>query len=81
MLVNSILVLCVRICPQDCIRDETTMNKHKKSRQGKIEFEHLIIWSFHTFEQPDMNVKLRVTTLSENRKKIDCFGVDGYCNH
>ena len=44
-LYNSILILCVRICPQDCIRDGTTMKKHKKSRQDKIEFEHLKIWS------------------------------------
>ena len=70
MLVNSILILCVRICPQVCIRDGTTMKKHKKSRQGKIEFEHLKIWSCHTFKQPELNVKLRVTTLQENRKKL-----------
>ena len=56
------------------------MKKHKNSRQGKIEFEHLKIWSCHTFKQPDLNVKLRVTTLQENRKKINCFSVDGYCN-
>ena len=37
MLVNSILILCVRICPHACIRDETTMKKHKNSRQDKIE--------------------------------------------
>ena len=30
MLVNSILILCDRICPQACIRDVTTMKKHKK---------------------------------------------------
>ena len=81
MLVNSILVLCVSICPQVCIRDRTTMKKHKISRQGKIEFGHLKICSCHTFKQPDLNVKLRVTTLQENRKKNDCFSVDGYCNH
>ena len=33
------------------------------------------------FQQPDLNVKLRINTRQENRKKIDCFGVDGYCNH
>ena len=79
MLVNPILILFVRICPQVCIRDGTTIKKHKNSRQGKIEFEHLKIWSCHTFKQPELNVKLRVTTLQENRKK--CFSVDGYCNH
>ena len=30
MLVNSILIQCDRICPQACIRDGTTMKKHKK---------------------------------------------------
>ena len=57
------------------------MKKHKISRQGKIEFEHLKTWSCHTFKQPDLNGKLRVNTLQENRKKIDCISVDGYCNH
>ena len=46
------------------------MKKHKNSRQGKIEFEHLKIWSYHTFKQPDLNVNLRVTTLQENRKNL-----------
>ena len=46
------------------------MKKHKNSRQGKIEFELLKIWSCQTFKQPDLNVKLRVTTLQENRKKL-----------
>ena len=70
MLLNSILILCVRICPQACIRDDTTMNKHKKSRQGKIECKTLKIWSRHTFKQPDLKAKLRVTTLHEQRKKL-----------
>ena len=70
MLLNSILILCVRICPQACIRDDTTMNKHKKSRQGKIECKTLKIWSRHTFKQPDLKAKLRVSTLHEQRKKL-----------
>ena len=52
------------------MRAETTMKKHKNSRQGKIEFEYLRIWLCHTFKQPDLNLKLRVTTLQENRKKL-----------
>ena len=46
------------------------MKKHKNARQGKIDFEVLKIWSSHTFKQPDLNVKLRFTTLQENRKKL-----------
>ena len=60
----------VRICPQACIRDGTTMKKHKKSSQGKIEFERLKIWSCHTYKQPDLIAKWRVTTLQVHRKKL-----------
>ena len=81
MLINSIIILCVRVCPQDCIRDGTRMKKHKNSGQGKIEFERLKIRSCHNFKQPNLNANLRVTKLQEHRKKIDCFSVDGYCNH
>ena len=41
MPVNSILTPCVRICPQDCIRDRATMKLYKNSRQGQIEFLRL----------------------------------------
>ena len=70
ILFNTFLILCVRICPQVCIRDRTTMKKYKNSSQGKIEFKRLKIWSCHTFKQPDLNAELRVTTLQEHRKKL-----------
>ena len=54
--------------PQACIRDGTTMMKYKNSGQGRIEFERLKIWSCHTFKQPAVNAKLRVTTLQKTRK-------------
>ena len=57
------------------------MKKDKISRRDKIEFERLKIWSCHTFKQPDLDAKLKVTRLHEHRKKNDCFSVDGYCNH
>ena len=38
--------------------------------QGRIEFERLKIWSSHTFKQPELNAKLRVTTQQEHRKKM-----------
>ena len=63
MLVSSILILCVRICSQACIRDGTTMKKHKNSRHHKIEFEGLKKISSQIFKQPELNAKLRVTTL------------------
>ena len=56
------------------------MKKHKNSSRDKIEFECLKIWSCHTFKQPDLDTMLKVITLHE-QKKIDCFSVDGYCNH
>ena len=46
------------------------MKKHKISRRDKIEFERLKIWSCHTFKQPDLDAKLKVTTLHEHRKKM-----------
>ena len=69
MLINYILILCVRIIPQACLRDGTKMKKHKVSRLDKIDFERLKIWSSHTFKQPDLNAKLRATLLQEHRKK------------
>ena len=36
MPVNSILVLCVRICPQDCVQNGATMKKHKVQRNSKV---------------------------------------------
>ena len=38
--------------------NQSTMKKHKNSRQGKIEFDYLKIWSCQTFEQPELIVKL-----------------------
>ena len=79
--VNYILIpLCVKICPQACMRDGTTMEKHKRSWQGKIEFEWFKIWSSHIFKQPELNEKLKATSLQEH-KKNNCFSVDGNCNH
>ena len=46
------------------------MTKHKNSRQGRIEFKRLKIWSCHNIKQPDLNAKLRVTTLQEMRNNL-----------
>ena len=43
-------------------------DKQEKSRQGKIEFEQLKIWSCQILKPPDLNVKLEASTLQENRK-------------
>ena len=40
---------------QDCIRDGTTIKKHKNNRQGRVEFDRLKIRSCHNFKQPDLN--------------------------
>ena len=70
MLINSILIPCATVCPHAYIRDAATMKNFKNSMQGKFEFVPLQIWSCHNFKQPDLNIKLRATTLQENRKKL-----------
>ena len=81
MLVNSILILCVRICPQACIRNGTTIKKHEISRQGKIEFKTFenMVKSYFRATRPECIIENYYTTGLQ--KKIYCFSVDGYCNH
>ena len=39
------------------------------------------IWSCLFIKNQDQNVKLSAFLFLENRKIIDCFNVDGYCDH
>ena len=57
------------MCLKACIRDGTTMKKHKSLKQGNTKFVRLEIWSCHIFEQPGQKLKLRATALQEDRKK------------
>ena len=78
MLVNSILILCVRICSQVCIRDRTTMKKHKhKARQNRVRtFENMVMSHFQA-TRPECKIESYYT--AGTQKKIDCFSVQ--CNH
>ena len=70
MPVKFILIPCVRLCSQVCRRDGTKVKKKKISRQGKIEFECLKIWSCHFFKQPDLDVNLKATKTTGTQKKV-----------
>ena len=72
---------CVKICQQDCTRNGSLTLKCRNSRLDIIELATLRIWSRLFIKNQDQNVKLRAFLHLENRKKIDCFNVDGYCDH
>ena len=72
---------CVKICQQDCTRDGNLTLKCRSSRLDIIELATLRIWSCLSIKNQDQNVKLRAFFTSGKHKKIDCFNVDGYCDH
>ena len=72
---------CVKICQQDCTRDGCMTLICRNSRLDIFELATLRIWSCLPIKNQDQNVKLRAFLHLENRKKIDCFNVDGYCDH
>ena len=72
---------CVKICQQDCARDGSMTLICQNSRPDIIELVTLRIWLCLFTTKQDQNVKLRAFLHLENRKKIDCFNVDGYCDH
>ena len=57
---------------------DTDMQKFKARHNRSHKFENMVISS--TMNK-DQNAKLRVFSDLENRKKIDCFTVDGFCDH
>ena len=62
---------CVKICQQVCTRDVSLI----------IELATLRMWSCLFIKNQDQNVKLSAFLFLENRKIIDCFNVEGYCDH
>ena len=52
-----------------------------KSRLDITDLAILRTWSCLTTKKPDQNAELRASTHLEIKKKIDCFNVDGYCDH
>ena len=60
---------CVKICQQDCTRDESLILKCRNLRLD-IKLAKL---------RPECKIESFFT--SGKQKKIDCFNVDGYCDH
>ena len=81
MEVSSSTSQCVKRCQQDCIRDGSLTLICRNSRLDIIELTTLKIWSCLFSREQNQKVKSRVFSHLENRKKIDCFNVDGYCDH
>ena len=81
MQVSFTLSQCVKICQQDCTRDESLTLICRNSRLDIIEIATLRIWSCLFIKKQDQNVKLRAFLHLKNRKKMTFFNVDGYCNH
>ena len=65
---------------QDCTRDGSLTPICRSLKLDTIELAVLKIWSCLSIRKQDQNVKLRAFSHLENRKKIDCFNVDGYCD-
>ena len=72
---------CVKRCQQDCTRDGSLTLIRNNSRLDIIDLSVLRIWSFFLTKKQNQNVKLRAFLHQETEKKIDCFNVDGYCDH
>ena len=72
---------CVKICQQDCTQDVSLTLICRSLKLDITDLATLRILSCIFTRNKDQNVKLRVFSHQENRKKTDCFIVDGYCNH
>ena len=70
MLINSILILCVRICPQVCIRDGATMKKHKILRQNRFRTFENIVMSYFQATRPGRKIESYYNK-GKQKKKID----------
>ena len=80
-LVSFIPTQCVNQCQLDCIRDGSTILQLRGSQLAKTNLAPLRIWFCHTFNKLDQIAKLSVMLLLVDKKKIDCFSVDGICYH
>ena len=69
-IVNSNLIPRIRMYPQARIRDGTTVQNYKDSRQGKIKFASLKKWSCQIFKLLDLNVKLGLLNWRNIEKKL-----------
>ena len=67
-------------CQHDYTLDGSLIPICKNSRLDITDLEALRTWWCLTTKKQDQNAELRFHT-SGNQKKIDCFNVDGYCDH
>ena len=72
---------CVNICPQVCTRDGSLTPICRILKLDIIELTTLRPLLCFLTRKQDQYVKLKAFLRLENRRKIDCFNVDGYCDH
>ena len=72
---------CVKICQQVCTRDGSLTLKCKNSKLDIIELAKLRIWLCFCYQKSGPECKIESFFTSGKQKKIDCFNVDGYCDH
>ena len=78
---NSTCTRCVNPCPPVFIRVGISIQKPVDSHLGKTRPVALKIWSCLVFNVQDLIVKFRASTLQADRRKKNCFSVDGFCSH
>ena len=69
---------CVKICQQDCTRDESLTPICRSLKLDKIKLATLRVCSCLE-TRLERNIESFFT--SRKQKKIDCFSVEGYCDH
>ena len=80
MRVNSIPMQYVKICQQVCTNDGNLIPICKNS---KLVITNLAIWRTCSCLTTKKKTECRIESFhaSGSQKKIDCFNVDGYCDH
>ena len=79
-LANYTPTRCVNPCRSVFIRVGISTQKQEGSLLDKTKPTALIIWSCLISNEQDQNVKLKTSLQQAERKKIDCFSVDGFCS-
>ena len=81
MRVSFTLTQCANQCLLDSIRVGNTTVRWINLRLDKTKVAPLRIKLCPTCKQLDRNAKSRAFTRQESKRKIDCYEVDGYCDH
>ena len=77
---NYIPTRCVNPCQPVFIRVGISIQKRIEWHLDKTRPVVLKKWSCFIFNEQELIIKLRASTLQAD-KKIDCFSVDGFCSH